>query len=126
MFHGHDFDAAERIVDGWQEGFERRAARAHDLAGRIGELQASARSADGLVEVTVGSTGELLDLHLDEDVRRLPATQITQRIMVAARAARAELLKKVTVAVDDTVGADTESGRAILAGYRTVDTGRGL
>ncbi|MEV4349514.1 YbaB/EbfC family nucleoid-associated protein [Actinoplanes sp. NPDC049596] len=117
MFDGRGFEAAEQMVDDWQEGFERRAAQARELAARMEGLRATGRSPDGLVEVTVGRAGELTGLHLDEDIRRQPASTTEREILAAVSAARTALAEKVRHAVDDTLGADTESGRAILAGY---------
>ena len=56
MFDGSDLEAAERLVDDWQAGFEQRAAQARDLAARLAGLTAAARSDDGFITVTVGPT----------------------------------------------------------------------
>ncbi|MEU4243589.1 YbaB/EbfC family nucleoid-associated protein [Actinoplanes sp. NPDC026619] len=118
MFDGN-WDDAERTIDDWQAGFERRAAQARELAGRMAGLTATARSQDRLVEVTVGRSGELTDLRLDEDTRRQPAAQTARDILATIAAARVALAGKVQEAVGDTLGADSEAGKAVLKGYRT-------
>ena len=118
VFGDHDLDAAERAVDRWQEGFERRAGQARELAARMAALTAGARSADGLIEVTVGRSGELLDLHLDEAVRRRPAATTARDILATVTAARGALAEQAATVVEETIGADTEAGRAVLASYR--------
>jgi DNA-binding protein YbaB len=108
----------ERQVDEWQEGFERRAARAREMAARMAGLQASARSSDGLIEVTVGRSGELTDLTLSEQTRHRSAASLARAILATVADARAELADKATTVVSETIGADSEAGRAVLDSYR--------
>jgi DNA-binding protein YbaB len=115
MFDGPDLDAAERLVDDWQAGFEQRAAQARELAARLAELSASARSDDGLVTVTVGAGGALTGLQLDEEVRRQPAAETARQILATLAAAQAELTTRATAITDETVGADSETGKAVIA-----------
>ncbi len=122
MFDGGDLGAAERLVDDWQAGFERRAAQARDLAGRLANNVASARSADGLVEVTVGQSGVVTELRLDEDIRRQPAARTARDILATIAAAHAVLKDQAADAVADTIGTDSETARAVLASF---DRGHG-
>lgn len=115
MFDGSDLDAAERLVDDWQTGFEQRAEQARDLAGRLAALTASARSADGLVTVTVGPDGTMTGLQIDEEVRRQPAAETARQILATQAAARADLIARATEVTEETVGADSETGKAVLA-----------
>jgi len=115
MFDGSDLDAAERLVDDWQAGFEQRAAQARDLAARLAGLTASARSDDGLVTVTVGPDGAMTGLELDERVRRKPAAETAGQILATLAAAQADLTAQATTATEETVGADSETGKAVLA-----------
>jgi DNA-binding protein YbaB len=115
MFDGPDLEAAERRIDAWQAGFEQRAAQARELAARLARLTASARSDDGLVTVTVGGNGMLTGLELDEDVRRQPAAETARQILAALAAAQSDLSTQATSVTAETVGADSETGRAVLA-----------
>ena len=127
MFDGRDPDAADRWVDDRQAGIEERAAQAKDLSGRLAQLTGSARSNDGLIEVTVGPSGAVTDLRLGEDIRRQPAARTARDILTAMRAAQAALAEQVSAAVAETVGAETEVGRAVVASFisRQADSGRG-
>src|SRR6266511_655477 len=91
MFDGRDLDDAERLVDDWQAGIEARAAQARELATRLGALTATARSADGLVSVTVGSSGGITDLVLKEGIRDRPAAETARAILATLRAAQSSL-----------------------------------
>jgi DNA-binding protein YbaB len=115
MFDAPDLDAAERRVDDWQAGFEQRAAQARELAGRLAQLTVSAHSDDGLVTVTVGGGGALTGLELAEGVRRQPAAETARQILATLAAAQAELTAQATVITGETVGAESETGKAVIA-----------
>jgi hypothetical protein len=121
VFDAENWDEAERIIDNWQAGFERRAAQARELAGRMEGMTASARSADRLIEVTVGRSGELTDLWLDEKTRQQPATRTAREILNTLAAAQEALGGKVLDAVAGTVGAESDVGKAVLKGYKIQD-----
>jgi DNA-binding protein YbaB len=117
MFDGRDLDEAERLVDDWQAGFEERAAQARELAARLGALTASVRSDDGFVSVTVGPSGALVDLELDEEIRQQPAATTAREILATLRAAQAALTSAATAVTAETVGAESETGKAVIASY---------
>jgi DNA-binding protein YbaB len=117
MFDGPDLDAAERRIDDWQAGIEARAAQTRDLAARLGTLTATANSEDGLVSVTVGASGAITDLVLKEGIRERPATETAREILRTLRAAQASLTQAATAVTAETVGADSATGKAIIASY---------
>ncbi len=117
MFDGPDLDAVEQLVDDWQARISERAAAARELSARLAELTGSARSPDGLVEVTVGAAGTVTGLELAEGIRRRPAAVTAQAVLTTIRAAQAALTAAATAVTDETVGADTPTGRAVIASY---------
>lgn len=118
MWHDErELDAAQRWVDDWQSGIEERAARAAALSRRVAQLSATARSRDGLVEVTVGASGALTGLRLREEVRRQSTGWIAEQILATVRLAQAELTEQVRRAAAETVGPDDETGRAMVASF---------
>jgi DNA-binding protein YbaB len=117
MFDGPDLDAAERRIDDWQAGIEARAAQTRDLAARLGTLTATANSEDGLVSVTVGASGAITGLALKEGIRERPATETAREILQTLRAAQAALTEAATAVTAETVGADSATGKAIIASY---------
>lgn len=117
MFDGRDPDEAERLVDGWQAGIEERATRTRDLAERLRALTATAHSEDGLVSVTIDSHGDITALVLEEGIRNRPAATTGRAILATLRAARVSLAEAATAATDETVGADSETGKAVIASY---------
>ena len=109
-------DTADQVRPrGTQVSGEAQAPAA--LTDRIAALTASATGAEGAIRVTVGGTGNLSGLALSDDVRRLPGADLSAQIMRAYRRAQAGLIDRVAEAVDETVGADSESGRAVLESF---------
>ena len=119
MFDRRDLDAAERLVDEWQAGIEERATRTRDLAERLGALTATARSQDDLVSVTIDAQGDITALVLREGIRDQRAAATARAILTTLRAARASLAQAATAATAKTVGADSETGKAVIASYET-------
>jgi hypothetical protein len=117
MFDGRDLDEAEQLIDDWQAGIEARAAQARELASRLGTLTATARSDDELISVTVGAAGAPTDLTLKEGIRDRPADETARAILATLRAAQASLTAAATEVTAETVGADSETGKAIIASY---------
>jgi DNA-binding protein YbaB len=117
MFDGRDLDEAERMVDDWQAGIEERAVQARALSARLGSLTATAQSEDELVKVTVGASGTMSDLTLEEGIRDRPAAETARAILATLRAAQASLTRAATQATAETVGADSETGKAVIASY---------
>ncbi|WP_431899028.1 YbaB/EbfC family DNA-binding protein [Micromonospora chalcea] len=110
--------AAAQRLDEWESSLADRAARARDLSARTRGLTGSARSADGLVEVTVDASGLLAGLRLHERTREHPAAHTARQILAVTDAARADLLRQVTEATAETLGADDPAARAIIEAHR--------
>jgi hypothetical protein len=109
---------AEQWLDEWTSSVADSAAQARRMADRAAKLTATATNTDGSVEVTVGSGGSITDLRLDDLVRRWPTEQISSEILSTIREAQRNLSRKMTTVVEETVGTNTATGQAILAGLR--------
>jgi DNA-binding protein YbaB len=84
-----------------------------NLADRLAALKASATH-DGVVTVTVTGSGAVTELRLDDGVRRLSPSTLSDEILRTMRRAHASLTDQVAAAVDETVGAETETGQVLL------------
>lgn len=84
-----------------------------NLADRLAALSASATGDGGKVTVTVAGSGVVTGLSLVDD-RRLSGATLSAEILRTMRRAQASLAEQVTAAVDETVGAGSEAGRALL------------
>jgi hypothetical protein len=87
------------------------------LADRVATLSASATGDDGAVRVTVAGSGLVTGIELDDRVRRLPGTMLAVELMRTIRRAQAAIVGQAAVAVDETVGAGSETGKAVLDSF---------
>lgn len=112
-----DLQAVRSKVDAWQASIEARAARARELSARLTGLTATARDRDGLIAVTVNRGGVVTDLRLDDRVRAVPPAQLARAILAVMAGAQALLVDRVREAATETLGADSESARAVVASF---------
>jgi hypothetical protein len=63
--------------------------------------------------------GQVELLELDDRVQRLPGAELARQITTVIRHAEANLAAKVASEVQQTVGADTETGRAVIRSFET-------
>jgi len=115
----NDIDAAEEWLNTWTASVNAQAERAAQLTSRVAALTAKAESADGSIKVTVGSTGQIERLSLDDRVQRLSGNELSRQILAVMRKAQASLSTLVTSEVAATVGVDTETGRAVIGSFET-------
>lgn len=114
---GRNLDDAEDRVRSLSSQVSGRAEAAAALADRVAGLTSSATGEDGAITVTVASSGNVTGLMLQDRVQRLPGADLSAGILQVMRRAQAGLSERVAEAVDETVGADTETGRAVLDSF---------
>lgn len=114
---GGDLDTTTEATRLWDGQVSGRTEAAAALADRVATLTSSADGDGGAIEVTVASSGLLTGLRLDDRVRRLPGEELSGEILRVLRRAQAALVDRVAEAVQQTVGADSETGRAVLDGF---------
>ncbi|MGV9211030.1 YbaB/EbfC family nucleoid-associated protein [Micromonospora sp. RB23] len=120
QFPSADFGAAtENFVASWAAGISERAARAHELSERVATMSATAEGADGAVQVTVAASGAMTDLRLDDRVLRWRADEIAAEVLAVMRRAQGRLAPQVAEAAAETVGADSETARAVVGSYES-------
>jgi hypothetical protein len=115
----NDIDAAEEWLDSWVGQVNAQAQRSVELSRRVATLTGSAQGRDGAIRVTVGSAGQVERLELDDRVHEVSGPRLAQEIMLVIRRAQAVLAGRVAEQVRETVGADTETGRAVLNSFET-------
>jgi DNA-binding protein YbaB len=112
-------DAAEDWLDNWVGQANAQATLAVELSRRVAALTGTAEGHDGAIRVTVGSAGQVERLELDERVHKMPAPRLAKEILAVMRKAQASLSARVAEEVQTTVGADTETGRAVIHSFDT-------
>ncbi|MFC7712290.1 YbaB/EbfC family DNA-binding protein [Micromonospora lupini] len=109
-------DATERRLDEWESSLAERAERARTLSARMQNLTGSAHNADRTVDVTVDSSGLLIDLRLDERSRHQTAALTARQILQTTMAARTDLVRQVGDMAVESLG-DDPNARAMIDSY---------
>ncbi|MCO8272915.1 YbaB/EbfC family nucleoid-associated protein [Actinoplanes sp. TRM 88003] len=81
-----------------------------NLEDRLAALSATATDEDGVVTVTVGGSGVVTGLRLDDRVQQLAGATLSAEILRTMRRAQDALAEQVAVAVSETVGGENEYG----------------
>jgi len=114
---GRNLEASPDAMRSWSAQVSGRTEAAAALADRVATLAASASDDDGAITVTVASSGIPTALMLDDRVKRLAGEDLAAEILRVMRRAQAGLADRVAAAVDETVGAGTETGKAVLDSF---------
>jgi uncharacterized protein with FMN-binding domain len=114
---GRNLEASADAMRSWSAQVSGRTEAAAALADRVATLTSSADGGEGAIRVTVASSGIMTGLELDDRVQRRPGAELAAEILRVMRQAQAALVDRVAEAVDETVGADTETGRAVLDSF---------
>jgi DNA-binding protein YbaB len=108
-------DAQARIAE-LQERMQQSMSATKDMAEQLGALRVVATDENETAEATVDSTGSLVDLRLSGRVLNQHPADTARMIMEAVQAAKTQLAEQTREIVAGTIGADSESGKAVLAG----------
>lgn len=114
---GRNLDDAEEWLRTWTSQVSAQAEAAQRMSERVAALTATAGGADGAIRVTVTSSGQLTALELDDRVQRMRGADLAKEIMRVTRLAQSRITAQVADVVAETVGTDTETGRAVLGSY---------
>jgi DNA-binding protein YbaB len=114
---GRDLEDADEWVRSWSASVSARAEAAAQLADRVAAISTTATGADGAIRVTVAGSGVVTGLELDDRVNKISGTDLAQEILRVMRRAQGMLTGKVATAVEETVGSDTETGRAVIGSF---------
>jgi hypothetical protein len=87
------------------------------LADRVATLSASAGGDEGAIRVTVAGSGLVTGIELDDRVQRLSGATLATELMRTIRRAQASLVEQAAVAVGETVGTASETGKAVLDSF---------
>jgi DNA-binding protein YbaB len=106
-------DDARQRLEAWKGRIDKLAADTKTMSDRFQQLQVTRKDRDGIVEVTVDSTGSLLALKLSRDIDRSAPDVIAATIMSTIREAKAELADRSQEIIAETVGTESPAARAI-------------
>jgi DNA-binding protein YbaB len=98
-------DALERLA-AWRNRIDRVAADTKIMSEQLQLLRVTEADGNGLAEVTIDSTGALVDLRLSRQIQRVAPEVVARTIMTTVRAAKAKLADRSQEIIADTMGTD--------------------
>jgi DNA-binding protein YbaB len=108
-----DPEASRDYLRSWRADAERRAERAGSMAAQIEQLRSSAEDDNDLAQVTVDSSGVLVDLVLTERIHRYEPEVVARAVMSALREARTKAAEQAREIAVEAMGPDSMSARVI-------------
>jgi len=108
-----DPDGARAYVRDWKSRIDRKAADTLAMSDRLAGLRVTADDGNGIAEVTIDSTGVLVDLRLSERTQRVAPDAVSRAVMAALQRARVKAAEQSRRIVEETMGSDSVAARAI-------------
>jgi DNA-binding protein YbaB len=108
-----DPDSAREQLTAWKGEVDRLAAGTKAMADGLEQLRTTGRDGNDLAEVTIDSTGVLVDLHLTERIARVAPEVVSRAVMSALRVARQEAAGRAREIIAETVGTESVAARTI-------------
>lgn len=102
----------------WQQQVAESAKRYQELNERVSHLSITEKSRDGMVVVTVSSTGVLTDLVLKERWHPVPEPELAGQIMECLKRAQAKIPDLMAKVIEETLGDQDSSAHLIVADAR--------
>jgi DNA-binding protein YbaB len=108
-----DPDGAQEYLQSWKKRIDRMAADTQAMSDRLGQLRVTAEDDNGLAEVTIDSTGTLVDVRFGQGIQRVQPETVARALMSALRSARRTAAERSRQIITDTVGSESVAGRTI-------------
>jgi DNA-binding protein YbaB len=108
-----DPDSSRDYLRDWKGRVDRAAAATQAMSERLAEARITATDGNGLVEVTIDSSGVLVDVRFTDKIQRVPPEAVSRAVMGALGSARGKAARLTRQIVDETLGPDSMAGRLI-------------
>jgi DNA-binding protein YbaB len=109
-------EAAHARLAELQERLHQSSSATMDMGEQLAALQITAQDENGVAEATINSSGALINLRLSAKVQMLHPADSSVAILAAVDAAKAQLAERTREIIADTIGADSDAGKAVLSG----------
>ncbi|EID55767.1 YbaB/EbfC family nucleoid-associated protein [Saccharomonospora xinjiangensis] len=108
-----DPDGARERLAAWKGRIDKLAADTQTMSARLQEVRVTVADPGGLVEVTIDSTGALVDLTLTNRMESTKPDVVSRTIMETLAEARNQLADRSQEIIAETVGTESPAARAI-------------
>ena len=109
-----DPDGAREYLQDWKSRVDRMAVDTETVSDRLRQLRVTAEDSNGLAEVTIDSTGALVDVRFSERIQRVPPDVVSRAVMGAVRAARQKAADRSRQIVLEVMGSESVAARTIV------------
>ncbi|MDG4806717.1 YbaB/EbfC family nucleoid-associated protein [Micromonospora sp. WMMD1120] len=104
--------AMDRLAE-WKGRLDQLATATDAMSDRMRDLRVTVADGNGLAEVTVDSTGALVDLQLGQRIQRVAPDVVARTIMSTIALAKRQLADRAQEIIGDTLGPDSPTGQAM-------------
>lgn len=108
-----DPDGARARLEAWKGRIDKLASDTKAMSDQLQDVRGTVTDPNGLAEVTVDSTGRLLDLRLTERIQHTDPAVVARTIMGMIRDARNRVADRSQEIIAETVGTESAAARAI-------------
>jgi DNA-binding protein YbaB len=108
-----DPEGSQKYLESWKKRIDRMAADTQAMSDRLGSLRVTAEDDNDLVEVTIDSSGALVDLTFTQRIQRTPPEAVARAVLRALRTARLTAAERSREIITETLGSDSVAGRTI-------------
>jgi DNA-binding protein YbaB len=115
---GIDGARTEEELDRWAAGVAAKAERYQDMQRQVTAITATDSSRNGIVTVTVDSSGAVTDLRITDQVRNLPGSEVAALVLSTMRRAQSRITAQVAEVMRATVGDDPQTVNAVVSTYQ--------
>jgi hypothetical protein len=110
-------DLTDAALDQWVADADAKAEKYKALSVGIALVAVTETSPDGLITVTVNSTGLLTELRISERATGMPGPRTAAAVMATMRRAQSRVVDRVAEVMRTTIGDDTAMVDTVLADY---------
>lgn len=118
MTIGGSPEQVERQLEEWARQAEQKAERYQQMGAAVSAVGATESSPDGMVKVTVNSSGAISNLELSDRISEHRGAEVAAQIMACMQRAQGRLAAQVAEAMQATIGDDRSTIDTVVAGYQ--------
>ncbi|HEX8870777.1 MAG TPA: YbaB/EbfC family nucleoid-associated protein, partial [Lentzea sp.] len=89
-----------------------------EMRAQAGHVSVTESSKDGMVTVTIDSSGNVTDLRITDRVRELSGAEVAAEVLLTMRRAQSKLPEKLAEVMAATIGDDPGTAEVIVGNYR--------
>ncbi|MFI5938536.1 YbaB/EbfC family nucleoid-associated protein [Actinoplanes sp. NPDC051494] len=108
-----DPDESMAYLRGWKTRIDRVAADTQAMSDRLGQLRVTAEDENGFAEVTIDSTGVLVDVRFSERIQRVAPDVVSRALLNAIEVARSKAAERTRQIISDSMGSESVAARAV-------------